>query len=193
MPSRSLNQWKLSSKSELDEISDAHTIVGGSKPGRRFATQQINRAFAVLLASHFQRFCRDIHSECVDHILTVVAPPVSLRNLFRAEFTRDRKLDRGNAQPASLGADFGRLGITLWDQLERFDSAARDWNDDLVELNEWRNAIAHQDFSSPRLGGISSLHLERVRRWRKTCEKLAVTMDEVLRRFLQSLTGASPW
>ena len=57
----------------LDEIAGADAAVGGAARGRRYATQQINRAYAVLLASEFQGFCRDLHSECVDHVLTVIA------------------------------------------------------------------------------------------------------------------------
>ena len=115
MPSLSYAKWEAARASELDEMSKAHAAVGGTARGRRYTTQQINRSFAVLLASHFQGFCRDLHSECVDHILTVITP--DLRSLVRAEFTRNRQLDRGNAQPSSLGADFGRLGIKFWSTL----------------------------------------------------------------------------
>src|SRR5437016_13743938 len=101
MPSTSFRQWRTVRASGLDEIARAHTAVGGTAPGRRYTTQQINRAYAMLLASQFQGFCRDLHSECVDHILGVLAPPAALRNLVRAEFTRNRQADRGNAQPGS--------------------------------------------------------------------------------------------
>jgi hypothetical protein len=102
-------------------------------------------------------------------------------------------LDRGNAQPSSLGADFGRLGIDLWDSLKTYDPASTGWKDDLELLNDWRNAIAHQDFSSPKLGGTRLLRLAEVRRWRTSCDRLAAALDEVLRRHLQMLMGTSPW
>ena len=60
MHSTSLQQWETVRASELDEIADAHAAVGGTKRGRRYTTQQINRAFAVLLASQFQGFCRNL-------------------------------------------------------------------------------------------------------------------------------------
>src|SRR5437764_4571673 len=104
MPSTSHRQWKRFRATALDEIARAHAAVGGTAPGRRYTTQQINRAYVMLLASQFQGFCRDLHSECVDHILGVIAPPPPLRSLVRAEFTRSRQLDRGNAQSSSLGA-----------------------------------------------------------------------------------------
>src|SRR5437764_11516805 len=109
MPSISHDKWSTTRAGALDEIEQAHAAVGGTGPGRRYATQQINRAYAVLLASQFQGFCSELHSESIDHLLIVLAPPPALELLMRAEFTRGRHLDRGNAQPGSLGADFNRL------------------------------------------------------------------------------------
>lgn len=193
MPSTSYRHWKTVRATELDEIALAHTAVGGTARGRRYTTQQINRAYLMLLASQFQGFCRDLHSESVDHILGVIAPPPALRNLVRAEFTRGRHLDRGNAQPSSLREDFIRLGIDFWDELKIYEAASEEWKRDLDLLNGLRNAIAHQDFTSPRLSGIMYLRLAQVRQWRISCRRLARAMDEVIRRHLQSLTGASPW
>lgn len=193
MPSLSYRRWVTMRSRALEEIAQAHTAVGGTARGRRYTTQQINRAYAVLLASHFQGFCRDLHSECVDHVLSVLAPPSALRVLMWAEFTRGRQLNRGNAQPGSLGADFGRLGFDLWQELESHDAAARAWKAHLDLLNEWRNAIAHQDFTSPRLGGIINLRLAQVRQWRASCRRLAQAMDAVMNRHMQILTGTSPW
>jgi hypothetical protein len=147
----------------------------------------------VLLASQFQGFGRDLHSECMDHLVAALAPPPALWPLVQAEFTRGRQLDRGNAQPASLGADFGRLGIDFWTEVESYDPRNRARKEDLEMLNEWRNAIAHQDFDPARLGGTTTLQLAQVQRWRVACQHLARAFDEVLRRRLQLLTGASPW
>ena len=51
MPSRSWLTWSTVRAAALDEIEAAHHSVGGSGPGRHYATQQLNRAYAVLLAS----------------------------------------------------------------------------------------------------------------------------------------------
>lgn len=193
MPSNSHLQWRTVRATALNEIARAHAALGGTSPGRRYTTQQVNRAYAMLLASQFQGFCRDLHSECVEHLLGILAPPPALRNLLWAEFTRGRHLDRGNAQPSSLGADFGRIGIDFWDELKFYDTEAEKWKADLDLLNEWRNAIVHQDFTSPKLGGIMYLRLARIRHWRTSCDRLAQAMDEVMRRHLHDLTGTSPW
>ena len=72
MSSRSLIRWNAERREALDEIENAHAMVGGTERGRRYATQQINYAYVTLLSSHFQGFCRDLHSECVDHIVALV-------------------------------------------------------------------------------------------------------------------------
>src|SRR2546423_7059503 len=107
MPSTSHREWTAARSDALNEMAQAHAAVGGTQRGRRYATQQINRAYAILLASQFQGFCRDLHSECVDHLVNSLAPN-TLQSIVRAEFTLNRQLDRGNAQPGSIGSDFGR-------------------------------------------------------------------------------------
>jgi hypothetical protein len=58
MPSLSLQKWMSVRVGELDETENAHRTVGGIQPGRKYATQQINQAYVMLLSSQFQRFCR---------------------------------------------------------------------------------------------------------------------------------------
>src|SRR5262245_57515056 len=117
MPSTSYQEWTNRRSRALDEMAQAHVAVGGSQRGRRYATQQINRSYAVLLASHFQGFCRDLHSECVDHLTNALLPAV-LQPIVRAEFTLNRQLDSRNAQPGSIGSDFDRLGVDFWTRVE---------------------------------------------------------------------------
>lgn len=118
MPSQSLSMWFNEARQALDELEVAHRAVGGRGPGRRFATLQVNRAYAVLLSSQFQRFCRDLHSEAVD-ALTILVPNADLRDIFRAQLTAGRKLDSGNPNPGNIGSDFGRLGMDFWTQVRR--------------------------------------------------------------------------
>src|SRR3954469_25656345 len=108
MPSQSLGQWSGERSDALDEISDAHASVGGIGRGRRYATQQINHAYAVLLSSQFQGFCRDLHSECANLIADTIPP--ALREIVRVQFSWGRALDRGNPNPGNIGSDFGRFG-----------------------------------------------------------------------------------
>src|SRR5262245_49292525 len=115
MPSSALTRWRTERSASLDEIEHAHESVGGAGRGRRHATEQINRAYAVLLCSQFQGFCRDLHTESVDAFLQEVRQPV-LKESFRNLLMASRKLDQGNPNPGNIGSDFSRLGLKLWDE-----------------------------------------------------------------------------
>jgi hypothetical protein len=186
MPSVSYGRWTTARKSELNEIERAHAAIGGTGRGRRYATQQINHAYAVLVPSQFQGYCRDLHAESVDYLVPNVTP-LSFQASTRELLTQGLQLKRGNAQPGSIGADFGRFGLDFWTEVKRYSPYDRELTS-LLELNEWRNAIAHQD-----LAGRGTLHLRRVRRWRSACGRLARWFDEVMGDHLQKLTKTSPW
>jgi hypothetical protein len=190
MPSTAYHDWRTARAVALNEVAQAHAAVGGTRRGRRYATQQINQAYAVLLASQFQGFCRQLHSESVEHLVKAMPPP--LQKVVRDEFKWGRQLDRGNATPGTIGADFGRLGVEFWTEVDRVDARNPNRRMVLDRLNVWRNAIAHQDFDPAKLGG-TTLHLARVRRWRIACHHLARAFDEVMLRHLSSLTGSPPW
>ena len=196
MPSNSFETWRTIRAKALDEIVAAHRMVGGAGRGRRYATQQINHAYAMLLSSQFQGFCRSLHAESVDQLVRSVGAS-NLAGILRAEFIHGRKLDQGNPNPGNIGADFNRLGFTFWQDVLNHDSQNQTRQATLELLNEWRNAIAHQSFDPSRypkrLGGIKQLGLAHVRSWRAACDGLAVSFDEVMRVHLQNVTGKSPW
>lgn len=191
MSSKAYRRWISTRAAELDQMENAHSAVGGKVRGRRYTTDQINHAYAVLLASQFQGFCKDLHSESVE-ALTGVIEPLILRPVIRRELTRERKLDRGNANPGNLGEDFGRLGVAFWSEVEKLSPKNAARNKALETLNHWRNAIVHQDLASPRLGS-SKLRLAQVRIWRVACGKLAWSFDRVMQERIIIVTGKSPW
>lgn len=162
MTSLSLQNWATARSAALDEIENAHSRVGGTARGRRYATQQINHAYAMLLSSQFQGFCRDLHSECVGSLAGAVAPSL-LQGIPKVEFVQNRKLDTGNPNPGNIGSDFNRLGLNLWNRVTAHDARNTDRRVRLERLNAWRNAIAHQDFDPAKLGGTVTLRLETVR------------------------------
>jgi hypothetical protein len=189
MPSNSLRNWLRERSDALDEIENAHAMVGGTDRGRRYATQQINYAYATLLSSHFQGFCRDLHSECIDHIVAMT--PAPLQNFLRVEFLWNRTLDRGNPNPGNTGQDFNRLGIQFWPAVRARHANHGRRQQLLQELVDWRNAIAHQDFGP--VGGNPTLHLTRVRTWRRAVGALADAFDGAMYDYLSSLLGGAPW
>jgi hypothetical protein len=175
----------------LDQIEDAHRSRGGTGPGRRHTTQHINQAYAVLLTSHSQGFCRDLHSECIDRLVAAVTP-VGLQVMLRQTLRLNRKLDTGNPNPGNIGSDFGRFDLAIWNDVRNLDARNESRQIHLESLNLWRNAIAHQDFD-PAILGPAPLRLKLVRAWRQACHHLAVAFDEVVRRHIQSQVGLTPW
>lgn len=190
MPSRSLQTWQVDGRKVLGEIEAAHRAVRGTGRGRRFAAQQINQAYVVLLSSQFQRFCRDLHSESVEHLVRNIQPDAT-RSVVRRRFMEGRKLDAGNPNPGNIGSDFGRFGITFWPALQSHSRHARSRQRALEAMTRWRNAVAHQDFSHPELGGRDRLRLTEVRRWRAICRYLAVDFDGMMNEYLLAMTGTA--
>lgn len=187
MPSASLRIWQTTRAATLDEIEAAHSSIGGTGRGRRYATQQVNHAYVVLLSGQFQGFCRDLHTECVKALVSTLPAPV--QPLTEDSLLLDRRMDRGNVTPANLGSDFGRFDIQFWPTLYQADQRSARRRFSLEEMNGWRNAIAHQDFS--RLSG--TVQLQQVRRWRSACDALSIAFDDTMKRRLLALTGAAPW
>jgi hypothetical protein len=193
--SLALDFWQTTQANRLDEVESAHKAVGGSGRGRRFATQQINRAYAVLLAAQFQAFCRLLHHECTQALVGLI-PNAALQAVARGNFFTGLTMDRGNANPGNIGSDFGRLGVKLWDELAARNTRNAFRNRKLEELNAWRNAIVHEDFRNRAIfsaGQRTILRLSQVREWRRTCNALASDMDGLMQRYVGQLTGKPPW
>ena len=190
MPSVSLQTWNVKRAAALDELEAAHRSLGGARRGRRYTTQQINQAYAMLLSSQFQGFCRDLHSEAANHFVQNV--PVGLRTALRNVLVQNRKIDQGNPNPGNLGADYNRFGLSFWDEVKTRDARNPARQNQLIDLNKWRNAIAHQDFDATILGSVV-LPLRRVREWRKACNEMATCFDEVMSTHLQAVNGIVPW
>jgi hypothetical protein len=167
MSSRSLLTWRGVATRALDEIEAAHMAVGGRGRGRRYATQQINQAYAVMLSSQFQRFCRDLHSEAVDALAGTISSLI-VRDIFRSQMTGARKLDTGNPNPGNVGSDFGRLGMNFWPALSALNTRNID-----------RRSV--------------ELRLSQVRRWRASCGALATQFDVVVAQRLTTILGVAPW
>jgi hypothetical protein len=191
MPSDAFRGWRTIRRAALDTVETAHTTIHGTGAGRQEATRQINHGYAVLLAAEFQGYCRELHTEAVRHFVANL--PTAQRVIVSESFTYNRQLDRGNANSGSIGSDFGRLGLDWWPAFDRIDTAGADLRRQLSQLNEWRNAISHNDFDPGALGGTIRLMLAMVREWRRACNQLARVFDRILADHLVSVTGQRPW
>ena len=164
MPSVSYRNWRTTRRAVLNAVEAAHATIHGTGIGRREATRQLNHGYTMLLAAEFQGFCRELHTEAIQHFVATL--PATQQNIVSEEFTFNRQLDKGNATPASIGSDFGRLGLKWWAALDKLDPAAANLRRQLESLNNWRNAIAHNNFDPLVLGGTMRLRLAMVQEWR---------------------------
>lgn len=198
MPSRSLTIWNTTRKKSLDSALTGHGKVGKKGEGVVLVRQQVTQGTVMLLSSQFQGFCRDLHSECVDAFVASVSPAgagniATLQTALRAKLTMGRKLETGNPNPGNLGNDFNPFGLKLFDEMMTADPANEGRKDLLEDLNLWRNAIGHQDFSKKELGGRTKITIQEVKDWRKACDGLAAAMDSVMHDHLLAMLGIEPW
>jgi hypothetical protein len=115
--------------------------------------------------------------------------PFSALAQLRSSLIAERRLDRGNPTPSNLSVDFSTFGMELWVDLESTDPLGARRRQALHELNRWRNAIAHQDWTD--IG--PTLQVADVRRWRRACTRLAAAMDRCVNERLRALVAGNSW
>lgn len=196
MSSRALQEWRTSRATGLDNLVSIHGLMTNGKPGRQWLTEELNHALITRLSAEFQGFCRDLHDEAIDALVTEkTVQSDAIRQVFRSRIESGRDLDSKNAQPGSLGNDFARLGMTLWDDLyDCYPHKGKRWNAQLTRLNDARNAIAHN--SPHKLLAVAAqqpLTLGSYRRWKTMLNEMSYGLDKVTGSYLKKLTGVRPW
>jgi len=188
-----LTGWQMGPRSSaLNEFEQFHRMIAKTGPGIQRARQQVNQAYVLMLSGQFQGYCRDLHSEGVDHLADCVQPH-SMRTMLTAEFHFGRKLDTGNPNSGNIGNDFNRFGFDFWGSLLAYDPHLKAHQDELRSINDWRNAIAHQSFDPVKLGGSATLRHSQIKLWRKSCDVPAEAFASVLANQLAVVTGSKPW
>jgi hypothetical protein len=195
-----LAEWKTLRSQRINDLLDAHSRVGGTGPGRRWRTEQLNWALILRVAAEFQGYCRALHDLAADEFASE-ATQINLLvpTVIRLRFTEGRRLDVGNARPSSLGSDFGRFGFELWPSLNRrWPGTADGWKRRLEVLNDARNAIAHDDrgkMTKLAAEGYPLSRLKTIRGLRSSVDGLARAMDDVVADHLHKLLGrrGRPW
>jgi hypothetical protein len=187
MPSASLLKWQQTRLTNLGLIESQCASCLAAVPSNGALIEENLRAYVLLLSAHFQGFARDLHTECAQIIASKVR--ISLQPLVQAQFSTRRELDSGNAHFGNLIKDFNRFGFSLKPILDAFPDSAT-LKKGLHDLNEWRNAAAHQNTTLP-VGG--PLTLVMIQGWRISCDSLAVALDTILYTHLVSILGKAPW
>jgi hypothetical protein len=189
--------WAAARADRIKRLRAAHEAFGGTGPGRRWVTDELNHALILRLASEFQGFARDLHNESGLFVARSLAPgDQQLQRSLRLPYSLNRKLNQGNADPGTLGNDFSLFGIELWPELQaRYPSHAKGWNQKLSALNTARNGIVHDD--SAKIARVQGdgwpLTLRSVDRWKSSLDGLTRGMDSVVGGQLKLKYGTSPW
>lgn len=186
MPSASLQTWQNDRMPRLAEV-DAHCAASAAlAPPNALLAEESLRGYVMLLSGHFQGFCRDLYTECVQ-VIASQAPP-ALQATVQAQFSAELKINTNNPTVETIRKDFERFAFTLdFDT----DPANAPRLTDLGHLNKWRNAVAHQKVSTP--AGIPALTLAGVQGWKVSCDGLAIWLDGTMYNELQRILGAAPW
>lgn len=187
MPSASLTKLQQTRLSSLSHIEAQCAACVASAPPNIPLIDENLRGYVLLLAAHFQGFCRDLHTECAQIIASKVRK--SLEILFQTQFTARRELDRGNANAKSIIEDFNRFDFAMKAQLNGIVGASA-LKKSLYELNEWRNAAAHHNTALPTSGPLA---VPLIRGWHNACDSLATAMDRILYTQVKAQLRRQPW
>jgi len=196
MASGAHESWTTARRARLDELYAAHSAVGGTGPGRRTATEQLNWALALRLASEFQGYVRDLHDEATDVLVARAhALTPSFESVLRNLLTLNRQLETRNATSSTLQQDFARFGFKILDDVRSRYIRGESWLRHLEQINLARNGIAHSDpVKIATAAGKSALRLTHVKRWDSAVRALADALDRIAASRLAELTGGgSPW
>ena len=191
MPSNALRDWQADRLPRLHLV-DAQCAAAVANAAATPALADENlRGYVVLLAAHFQGFCRDLHSECARAAGVALNLLPAMGVLVQGVLVAERRLDGGNASFEALTADFDRFAFDSGAALAAAHPDGPQRITRLGHLNKWRNYAAHQKKTAPQTAG--TLDLPSIRQWRDACDGLAASLDGVLYNQLVTLTGVAPW
>ncbi len=195
MSSLALIQWRSVGLARLDELEQVHAAATRGRRGSSWGTEQLNRSLFVALVAQFQEYCRELHDGAAA-VHVAAANPKQATVVFNL-LTEGRRLQSQNPRVGHLGSDFGRLGFSLVDELKLADPAMPARLRQLDLLIDFRNAISHGDETMMRaLTKSQDIRATKApyRRFRKTLDQLAGTMDEVVGSALAAgLQIPPPW
>jgi len=183
MTSPALAAWRSSRLVRLDRLLAVHPNSTGSATDPAVA-EEWTHALILRLASEFQGFCRDLHSDVSEAVaLTLAASDEEVRLLILVGLTTDRALNGRSADPQTLANDFARFRITLWPELEkRHPRAAPVWRESLRLLHAARNGVVHDDLD--KLANVQAegwgIDITSVLRWRNQLDETVTALHDVV-------------
>src|SRR5208337_1092080 len=90
MPSLALLRWQNERMPRLGEVDNQCAATLALVPLPKLADENL-RGYVMLLSAHFQGFCRDLHTECIQIVTAAVAPAMQL--MIQSQCFTGRELD----------------------------------------------------------------------------------------------------
>lgn len=187
VPSAALTRWQNDRMPRLGGV-EAHCAALFAPPSPPLAEESL-QGYVMLVSGHFQGFCRDLYSECVQ--LCAAAAPATMRTTIQTQFAAGLALNIGNPTIENIRKDFKRFDFQL--NLEGAAPGNPQRVTYLGHLNYWRNHVAHQQATPPPAGVPAVLTLADVQAWRASCDGLAASLDDIMRQELTRILGVAPW
>jgi hypothetical protein len=186
MPSKALLDWRNVRLPRLAEVDAQCAATLALVPAPDLADENL-RGYVMHLSAHFQGFCRDLHTECVQRLASATTP--AMLPFIQTLGLSARELDRGNPRFEAVRQDFGRFALDLHAALLANPANAVRLTH-LGHLNSARNHAAHHKPTPPVSGPLT---LAGVQAWRGSCDGLATEFDGIMYNQLLAATGAPPW
>jgi hypothetical protein len=134
MASTSLMMWAAARANRIKRLRAAHEAFGGTGPGRRWVTDELNHALILRLASEFQGFARDLHDETGAFVARCLAPGnQQLQDSLRIPYTLYRKMNQG--------INMARNGIVHDDGAKIARVQADGWPLTLRSVDRWKSSL----------------------------------------------------
>jgi len=169
---------------EQGRVQSQHRASRARRPVFQLSAAIVGATVVVGLVIYLTVTVQDPQARSIfEFVLLLFCIPLAvalLLSLLRGVFERS-----GN-----VGSDFARFDMDFWSAVKALDARNQRRQDALQDLNEWRNAIAHQDWA--KVGGSPTLRLRTVRVCRSTCRALARSFDRAVRAHLTTMVGRSP-
>jgi hypothetical protein len=188
MPSAALLRWQTDRLPRLAEVDAQCAATLAVVPPPALADENL-RGYVMLLSAHFQGYCRDLHTECVQVVAAASASP-AIEVVVQTQGIAGRELDGANPRYETLRKDFERFAFDLVAALAANPANALRVTH-IGHLNSWRNYAAHHKTTPPTAGG--PFNLAAVRVWRDSCDGLATALDGIMYNRLQAVLGGPPW
>ena len=193
MTTRSLARFLKERAAHLDEIDrDCRAVKTESGTGRT-AIVHLNQLYTVRIVDQFFAFVRDLLTECADQI-AAASRYAEVQRIVLFHLLTGREIDRDRFTTAAIAHDFARLQLDIFPAIAATGVSFPPRLLLLDEIVGWREAVVTQRFGDEMVRlGRPALRFAQVEVWRKSAEKLADAMSEIVLQHLRRIFDSASY